>query len=272
MRAIPPTLDPAVVSEIDERLILVASEHGVRTPWAIESGSRAWGFPSPDSDYDCRFLYVRPADDYLSLWPVRDVIETPLDRVFDVNGWDLAKAVKLIARGNAAALEWLRSPIVYAGDPAFRDRLLGLAEEIVARELIERHYLHVGRQQLASGVSLKRFFYALRPAAALRWLTDHPESALPPMDLPTLIADSSVGAAVADAVTELIAAKAVTRELGDGARPAVLLRFAEEEFARAELRDSTYVDPENGPRWSAVRARADAWFRDELRAEGGRDR
>ncbi|GAA1797881.1 nucleotidyltransferase domain-containing protein [Leucobacter iarius] len=266
MRAVPPSLDPTVVSGIDARLALVASDHGVRIPWAVESGSRAWGFPSPDSDYDCRFLYVRPSDDYLSLWPVRDVIETPLDRVFDVNGWDLAKAVKLIARGNAAALEWLRSPIVYSGDPAFRDRLLGLAEEIVARELIERHYLHVGRQHLASGTSLKRFFYALRPAAALRWLADHPEPALPPMDLPTLIADSSVGADIADAAAELIAAKAVTRELGDGARPAALLRFAEEEFARAEQRDAAFVDPENGPRWSAARDRADEWFRDELRA------
>ncbi|PII84390.1 nucleotidyltransferase [Leucobacter sp. OLJS4] len=266
MRTIPDSLDPQVVAGIDARLSGVEREHGVRIPWAIESGSRAWGFPSPDSDYDCRFLYVRPSDDYLSLWPGRDVIETPLDRVFDVNGWDLAKAVKLIAKGNAAALEWLRSPIVYTGDPAFRDRLLALADEIVARELIERHYLHVGRQQLSSGSSLKRFFYALRPAAALRWLADHPESALPPMDLPTLIAESSVGADIADAVAELIAAKAVTRELGDAARPSVLVRFTEEEFGRAERRDAVLGDPERGARWDEVRALADAWFIEELRA------
>ncbi|WP_416445859.1 DNA polymerase beta superfamily protein [Leucobacter sp. HNU] len=266
MRTIPDSLDPRAVAGIDARLALVEREHGVRIPWAIESGSRAWGFPSPDSDYDCRFLYVRASDDYLSLWPARDVIETPLDRVFDVNGWDLAKAVKLIAKGNAAALEWLRSPIVYAGDPAFRDRLLGLADEIVARELIERHYLHVGRQQLGSGTSLKRFFYALRPAAALRWLADHPESALPPMDLPTLIAESSVGPDIADAVAELIAAKAVTRELGDAARPAALVRFTEQELDRAGRRDAVLDGPERGARWDEVRARADAWFLDELRA------
>ena len=120
MRAVPSSLDPAVVAEIDARLAGVETEHGVRIAWAVESGSRAWGFPSPDSDYDCRFLYVRPREDCLSLWPARDVIETPLDAVFDVNGWDLAKAVRLVVTGNAVASEWLRSPIVYPGDALFR--------------------------------------------------------------------------------------------------------------------------------------------------------
>lgn len=112
MLAIPASLDADVVAEIDRRLASVSRDYGVRVPWAIESGSRAWGFPSPDSDYDCRFIFVRPADAYLGLWPASDVIETPLDTVFDVNGWDLAKAVRLVSRGNATAIEWLRSPIV----------------------------------------------------------------------------------------------------------------------------------------------------------------
>ena len=107
MRAIRASLDVDVVAEIDRRLASVSRDHGVRIPWAIESGSRAWGFPSPDSDYDCRFIFVRPAEVYLGLWPARDVINTPLDAVFDVNGWDLAKAVRLVARGNATAIEWV---------------------------------------------------------------------------------------------------------------------------------------------------------------------
>ena len=78
----------------------LARSTGARIPWAIESGSRAWGFPSPDSDYDCRFLFIRPRDQYLSLWPARDVMEPPLDKTYDVNGWDLAKAVKLVVKGN----------------------------------------------------------------------------------------------------------------------------------------------------------------------------
>ncbi|WP_347976197.1 nucleotidyltransferase domain-containing protein [Microbacterium sp. ProA8] len=103
MRAVPSSLDTTVVGEIDRRLSSVSEEHEVRIPRAIESGSRAWGFSSPDSDYDCRFLFIRPREQYLSLWPARDVIETPLDNTYDVNGWDLAKTVELAVKGNATA-------------------------------------------------------------------------------------------------------------------------------------------------------------------------
>lgn len=271
MRAIPSSLDAAVVELIDERLAGVEHEHGVRIPWAIESGSRAWGFPSPDSDYDCRFIYVRPAADYLSLWPARDVIETPLDEVLDVSGWDLAKTVRLILKGNAAALEWLRSPIVYTGDEGFRERLLALAAETVDRDLILRHYLHVGQQQLVNGTSLKRFFYALRPAVTLRWLADHPESTVPPMDLPTLIEESSVSAEVSAAAQSLIEAKAVTRELGEGARPPVLLSFVDAEFERALQHDDAVLARDTSGRIEVARERADAWFLSEL-SSGGESR
>ncbi|WAA66305.1 nucleotidyltransferase domain-containing protein [Microbacterium oxydans] len=260
MRAIPSSLDPLVVSEIDRRLDGVAAEHGVRIPWAIESGSRAWGFPSPDSDYDCRFIFVRGRQDYLSLWPARDVIETPLDKTFDVNGWDLAKAVKLLVRGNATVIEWLRSPIVYAGESAFREGLLTLATDVVERGSIARHYLHVARQQQTATTTLKRFFYTLRPAAALRWLADHPEESVPPMDLPTLLAESSVPQEVTDAATELIAAKAVTRELGSGTPPAILTRFVVDELDRAEHFET--VAPQRDP--AVVRDIADRYFRAQL--------
>lgn len=84
MRAIPDSFDPGVVQQIDDRLVNVARQHGVNVPWAIESGSRAWGFPSPDSDYDCRFFFVRPVESYLSPSRSRDVIETPLDAMRSV--------------------------------------------------------------------------------------------------------------------------------------------------------------------------------------------
>lgn len=260
MRAIPSSLDPLVVSEIDRRLAGVSREHGVRIPWAIESGSRAWGFPSPDSDYDCRFLFVRERRDYLSLWPARDVIETPLDKTFDVNGWDLAKTVKLLVRGNATAIEWLRSPIVYTGESSFRDDLLKLATDVVERGSIARHYLHVARQQQSGTRTLKRFFYTLRPAAALRWLADHPQESVPPMDLPTLLSESSVPQSVKDAAAELIAAKAVTRELGTGTPPTVLEQFVGEELDRAEYFET--VEPRRDA--ATVRAIADEYFRRQL--------
>ncbi|WP_423917347.1 nucleotidyltransferase domain-containing protein [Frigoribacterium sp. 2-23] len=233
MRAVPEELDASVVAQIDGRLAGVEIDHGVRVAWAIESGSRAWGFPSPDSDYDCRFIYVRPREDYLALWPHRDVIETPLDKVLDVNGWDLAKTVRLLVKGNAVAIEWLRSPIVYTGGFSFRDGLLALADDVVERASIGRHYLHVARRQQEGSATLKRFFYVLRTASALRWLHDHPDEVVPPMDLPTLLAQSDVGDAIRRSTDDLIAAKARTREMGSGSPPPELVDFVDAELERA---------------------------------------
>lgn len=236
---LPESFDPQVVAAIDARLAGVAAEHRVHVAWAVESGSRAWGFPSPDSDYDCRFLYVRPLPDHLDPWPPRDVIETPLDAVLDVNGWDVLKAVRLAVVGNATPGEWLRSPLVYGGDEAFRDELLALLDAVADREGLRRHYLHVGRDQwqrsgAAEGahVSLKKVFYGLRPAAVLHWLATH-DGVTPPMNLGELLDQAPPPAAVRDEVDRLVAAKAVTRELGDGVVPPALRDWVEGRLAAA---------------------------------------
>jgi uncharacterized protein len=257
MRAIPASLDPVVVSTIDARLAAVAARERVAIPWAVESGSRAWGFPSPDSDYDCRFVYVRAPEDYLDPWPRRDVIETPLDEVFDVNGWDLLKAVRLLVKGNATLLEWLASPIVYQGHGGFRDGLLELAGDVVDRSALVRHYAHVAAGQQArwagEGRSLKKVFYALRPAAALRWLRVRPDSTTPPMDLVALLAQSDASAALREAVDELVALKAVTREMGTGAVPEIVSRFVTDELGLA-----AQAVPAGAGREASVDGRADA--------------
>lgn len=263
MRAIAADMDAAIVRAVDQRLDGVIADHGVRIPWAIESGSRAWGFPSPDSDYDCRFVFVRAAAQYLSLWAPRDVIETPLDEIFDVNGWDLAKAVKLLVKGNATPVEWLRSPVIYRGDAGFRDRLLSLADEVVDRGALRRHYRHVSELNLARGSGhLKKFFYALRPAAAVRWLDVHPSAALPPMDLPTLLAEGDVSGEIRELADELITLKAVTREMGEADVPATLRSFVTRVIAtgdRAPAHDDVITER---------RGLADEWFRAEVtRAE-----
>lgn len=261
MRSLSPDMDPAVVAEVDRRLAGVATEHGVRVPWAIESGSRAWGFPSPDSDYDCRFLFVRPTDAYLDPWPARDVVETPLDAVFDVNGWDLVKAVRLAVAGNATVGEWLRSPIVYDGDTAFRDELLDLVERVAAPDALVRHYRHVGagqwtRSGAATGADcrLKGVFYALRPAAVLHWITHH-GSVHAPMDLPTLLDQAPPAADVLDAVRQLTDRKAVTRELGEGPVPPPVRRFVE-QWLDAEVPTPAGPDPVEARRVAADGFRA----------------
>jgi uncharacterized protein len=259
MRAIPSTLDPAVVTAIDVRLDETERDHDVRIVWAIESGSRAWGFPSPDSDYDARFVYIRPRSSYLSPWPMRDVLEWPPDGIFDVNGWDLAKALRLLVKGNATVTEWLRSPIVYRGDAGFRDDLLRLAEDVLDPVLLGRHYLHVGRQQwdLAQAGSLKKLFYSLRPAAVLGWLAANPGSTVPPMTLQEALDQSGAPAAVVEESARLVELKSVTREMGDGVAPPLIVQFVKTQLARAH---EVYEDATPAPRAEAI-ARCEEFFR-----------
>ncbi len=157
--------------------------------------------------------------------------------MLDVNGWDLVKAVRLLVRGNATLLEWLRSPIVYRGDLAFRADLLALAERVVDRDAVRRHYLHVALGQrerwwTADDVPLKKLFYVLRPAATLRWLRVRPD-AVPPMRLATLLDEGEAPSAVVQVASGLVALKAVSREMGAGPVPAVLRRFVDDEIAAA---------------------------------------
>lgn len=244
LRAVPETFDSHVVRSIDQRLADACATEGVTIPLAIESGSRAWGFPSPDSDYDCRFVFIRPAEQYLSLWPRRDVIETPLDKVLDVNGWEFRKALKLLLKGNAVIIEWLTSPVIYQAEAEFRDGFLALARRLADRSLIARHYLHLGLRQRRTyfgdpdRVAIKKLFYAIRPAAALRWLRVHPCEAVPPMHFPTLMAECDPPPHLRAMVDDLMARKAVTHEMGTGPIPPAILAFIDAEFATAEGSDA----------------------------------
>lgn len=236
----------AAVVEIRAKLAELRHQHDVAIPLAIESGSRAWGFPSPHSDYDCRFIFVRSLDAYLSPWTSRDVIEMPLDAVYDVNGWELGKALKLMLKGNAVVLEWLQSPYVYEGEPAFRTEFLEMARRHADRKSIGLHYLHLGQNQWrmhfgspGDEVPLKKVFYAMRPAAALRWMALHPDEAIPPMNFITLMRQCDPSNEVSDYVTELLRRKALTRELGQAVVPSALLNFITVEFAAAQERLGT---------------------------------
>lgn len=270
LRAVPDTFSSAVVAEIDAVLESVESTHSVAIPLAIESGSRAWGFPSPDSDYDCRFIYVRSIDQYLSLWPDRDVIETPLERELDVNGWDLGKALKLMLKGNAVIMEWLRSPIIYQGDAPFRDDFLALTHRFADRSLIARHYLHLGERQRRThfadekAVPFKKLFYALRPAATLRWLRLHPDEAVAPMHFPTLMAECEPPPKLAEIVSDLLLRKAETRELGAAPLPAPIANFMAAEFDQAHK----LLEGRNVRISETAKGEANAFFRETVQRFG----
>jgi predicted nucleotidyltransferase len=239
LRALDPGFDPAVTAAIDARLHSVAAEYRITILLAVESGSRAWGFPSPDSDYDCRFIYARRLQDYVALYQPRDVIELPIEGELDVNGWDLGKALRLMLKGNAVVIEWLTSPFAYGGNSQFRDETLALAKTAARPAAVARHYLHLGERQRRThfaddrAVEIKRLFYALRPAMALRWLRLHQGEAIAPMHFPTLAAESDLPVDVTAIVDDLLARKAVTRELGLGRLPPPIAALIDAEFAIA---------------------------------------
>ncbi|MBT9447120.1 MAG: nucleotidyltransferase domain-containing protein [Hyphomonadaceae bacterium] len=254
-------ISPEARAEVERRLSAIEADDGVRILFAVESGSRAWGFASPDSDYDCRFLYVRPLDGYLALFQPRDVIERPILDLFDVNGWDLTKALKLIIGGNSVIQEWLASPIVYRKDAVFVDALAPLAKawrSVYADAhhyhglLATQHGRHLaGRTQ----VNLKKYFYVIRPAIALQWLREKGGS--PPMDLPSLVAGVALPVEVADALEVLREAKRRASEVGEGERIAPLDRYIEEQAEWGLANKGRPSSPD-----STLVARTDAFFRD----------
>lgn len=130
---------------IRSRLDAIQASENVCIVYACESGSRAWGFPSADSDYDVRFLYVRPAEWYLSIDEKRDVIERPFEGGLDINGWDLKKALRLFRKSNPPLLEWLGSPIVYLEKYPVAARMRELARVSYSPSACQYHYLHMAR-------------------------------------------------------------------------------------------------------------------------------
>src|SRR5690242_13631967 len=132
-----------VSQRVRSALAQLEVERNVRVLYACESGSRAWGFASRDSDYDVRFLYIHPRDWYLSVEDRRDVIEQPIAADLDVSGWEMRKALRLLWKSNPPLLEWLKSPVVYCHDPEFLAEFSALAMRFYSPRRCFAHYLHM---------------------------------------------------------------------------------------------------------------------------------
>lgn len=256
MPSLPADFSTPAVTAIRERLDRARQD--VSILFAIESGSRAWGFPSPDSDYDCRFVYARPAAGHLVLEQPRDVIEFPIEGDVDAGGWDLRKALLLALSGNAVVVEWVKSPIVYEEAEGFRGRLGELLDKIVDPARVSHHYLGLARSHIsrigsfANEVKLKKLFYLIRPIVALDWMAERGFSSLPPMSLPECLAGARIPADAAAQISELIALKAVTREMGTGPIPPSIASYLESRYGHHEMNPAA----SNGDRDDAARRRA----------------
>ena len=158
------------IKEIEEK------EH-VRVLHVIESGSRAWGFASPDSDYDVRFIYVRDSNFYLSLEDKKDFIDWELNEVLDINGWDLKKALQHFHKSNATLFEWSNSPVVYYTTDEWKQLYEGVASKYFACKSSMYHYYGTANKNyheylMGDMVKYKKYFYVLRPILACKWIEE----------------------------------------------------------------------------------------------------
>ena len=199
---------------IIQKLKEIERTENIRILHAVESGSRAWGFPSPDSDYDVRFIYVRPPEFYLKLEKTRDVIELPINDMLDINGWDLTKALRLLHSSNPTLFEWMSSPVIYH-QTEFIDQLQPIMDQYFSCKSGLYHYLSMAdgnyRDYLKGDiVRAKKYFYVLRPILACKWiLRTHTK---PPM-LFSELADAELAEALKPAVNRLLDIKMNTPEI-----------------------------------------------------------
>ncbi|ALN94134.1 nucleotidyltransferase domain-containing protein [Lysobacter gummosus] len=237
------------VSDAKRRAVLVAlaaieREHEVRIVYACESGSRGWGFSSPDSDYDARFVYVHKQPWYLTVnertgagEPQRDVIELPIDDELDVSGWDLRKTLRLLSKSNPTLSEWLRSPIVYRQDDALTAQLRDLADAFYSPIAAWHHYLSMAKGNFrgylrGEQVRTKKYLYVLRPVLACQWIEC--EAGAPPMAFEDLLERLLPHGLVREAIDALLVRKRLSAEVAAGPRIAAISDFLEAEIERMQ--------------------------------------
>lgn len=183
---------------VQEVLNQIEINYKVKILYACESGSRAWGFPSKDSDYDVRFIYIYPRDWYLSIDHGRDVIEIPknnsisipIDELLDINGWELTKALRLFRKSNPPLLEWLHSSITYYEAFSTKKKLAALAEKVFSPASCLFHYLSMAKRNYreylqGEHVKIKKCFYVLRPILAAKWIEE--KNSLPPIEFQKMV-------------------------------------------------------------------------------------
>ncbi|OGF63564.1 MAG: hypothetical protein A2Y62_22160 [Candidatus Fischerbacteria bacterium RBG_13_37_8] len=170
--------------KIANELNTIEKKEKVCILFACESGSRAWGFASPDSDYDVRFIYIKDKNRYLSIEQEKDYIKLPISDMLDINGWDIRKALYHVSRSNAAIFEWMQSPIVYKDCPGFKEQFMQLCNEYFSIRNAMHHYIGLTKNTLLSCVSnntikVKHYFYILRPLLSAIWISNYQQ--IPPM-------------------------------------------------------------------------------------------
>lgn len=219
-------------------------EQNVRVLFACESGSRAWGFASPNSDFDLRFVYAHPKSWYLELQEKRDVIDLMLPNDLDLAGWDLVKTLRLFASCNLALNEWLDSPIVYWEQAGFREELSKLIPQFFNARKAIHHYLSMARGTakghfIGSNIGIKKLFYILRPLLACYWIERH--RSMPPTLFQAMLDHQLVDAGVLSAIADMQKRKDVALEGEVVEVPSVIKSWIDESIAHFEQTENDYT-------------------------------
>ena len=238
-----------IQKEIDDKLNEIEEKENVRILHAVESGSRAWGFASPDSDYDVRFVYVRKKEDYLRLDEAKDTIDWQLDEALDINGWDLKKALKQFARGNATLFEWSGSPVIYRTTQDWA-RIREISQQYFSEKTAIYHYYGTANNTYheylrGETVRYKKYFYALRPLLAAKYIETY--HAAPPVLFDELL-KQELSPELRLAIDELIEVKKRTTERELNPQLPVIRDYIEAELVAQKAIADSLPDDHNKDR------------------------
>ncbi|MGM0839660.1 MAG: nucleotidyltransferase domain-containing protein [Bacillota bacterium] len=160
-----------------DKLKSIEREERVRILYAVEAGSRAWGYHTDESDYDVRFIYIREVPAYLNLQGTKDVIVKPVQYSIEFSGWDLSKALKLLRKSNPSLMEWLTNENVYIEHPDI-EKVRKLREQTFSPTRCLIHYYHMGKRNMEKYSNeeikdLKKMMTIIRPWLAFKWIKEY---------------------------------------------------------------------------------------------------
>lgn len=251
-----------MIEEIKKELSRLEKEGEIKILLAVESGSRAWGFASTDSDWDVRYIYINRLDWYLKIDELKDSQEEILPNDIDLAGWELKKALRLFRKSNPPMLEWLRSPIIYLEQFSTAQTLRELSEKYFNPKSCMHHYLSMAKGNFreylhTDSVRTKKYFYVLRPVLACDWIRQ--TNTMPPIEFEKLVNSQVTDEKIRKEIDELLKRKIAGDELKEEPKVQILNDFLEQkiEFYSEFVNQ---IEPSEKP----VTATLDALFKETI--------
>lgn len=231
-------------NKIISKLEKIEKTYNVKVLYACESGSRAWGFESKDSDFDVRFIYMHDIRHYLDIQEKRDVIELPINGILDINGWDLKKTLNLLKKSNPTLIEWLNSPIIYKKDDKILAKLRKLAKDFYKPKSCYYHYINMDnsnyRQYLKNDIAnVKKYLYVLRPLLAVRWIERY--KLAPPTEFEKLFIVIKENEKLLEMIKNFVAQKRQGFESKFVPRLQIFNDFIENELKRHQVKNINFI-------------------------------